>query len=91
MNAERSWVKSPFSCKNAQVNRSSFLFTLPLNPSTVSLACSRIMKGRPSGDSLQRKLSTKGATMSKRKYVAFDVHLATIAFCIVDETGKILW
>jgi transposase len=29
--------------------------------------------------------------MSNRKYVAFDVHLATIAFCIMDEFGKILW
>ena len=53
--------------------------------------CSRIMKGRPSGDSFQRKLSTKGATMTIRKYVGFDVHLATIAFCILDGAGKILW
>jgi len=29
--------------------------------------------------------------MSKNKYVAFDVHLATIAFCILDASGKILW
>ena len=26
-----------------------------------------------------------------RKYVGFDVHLATISFCIVDGAGKILW
>ena len=29
--------------------------------------------------------------MSNDKYVAFDVHLATIAFCILDASGKILW
>jgi transposase len=29
--------------------------------------------------------------MSYKKYVAFDVHLATISFCILDEIGKILW
>ena len=29
--------------------------------------------------------------MTNDKYVAFDVHLATIAFCIVDAFGKILW
>ena len=29
--------------------------------------------------------------MTNDKYVAFDVHLATIAFCIVDGFGKILW
>ena len=28
--------------------------------------------------------------MSNRKYVAFDVHLATIAFCVIDASGKIL-
>ena len=25
--------------------------------------------------------------MDKRKYVAFDVHLATITFCVVDPVG----
>jgi transposase len=49
------------------------------------------MKGRPSGDSLLRKLPTKGATMTNDKYVAFDVHLATITFCILDAFGKIIW
>jgi len=29
--------------------------------------------------------------MINRKYVGFDVHLATIAFCILDGAGKILW
>lgn len=29
--------------------------------------------------------------MSTKKYVAFDVHLATIAFCILDGSGKIMW
>lgn len=29
--------------------------------------------------------------MSNDKYVAFDVHLATIAFCVLDGFGKILW
>jgi len=29
--------------------------------------------------------------MTIRKYVGFDVHLATVSFCIVDEAGKILW
>jgi len=29
--------------------------------------------------------------MINRKYVGFDVHLATISFCILDGTGKILW
>ena len=29
--------------------------------------------------------------MSSKKYVAFDVHLATIAFCIMDAFGRILW
>jgi hypothetical protein len=28
--------------------------------------------------------------MSNDKYVAFDVHLATIAFCVLDAFGKIL-
>lgn len=28
--------------------------------------------------------------MTKEKYVAFDVHLATIAFCILDAAGRIL-
>ena len=29
--------------------------------------------------------------MTNEKYVAFDVHLATITFCILDVLGKILW
>ena len=29
--------------------------------------------------------------MNNEKYVAFDVHLATIAFCILDFSGKIIW
>lgn len=29
--------------------------------------------------------------MSNDKYVAFDVHLATITFCVLDALGKIVW